>query len=108
MELELKITAESPKDLIKIAAKLSDLDVTLKDDIPFMPEDLMSDGNLINSNEEHHTKPTMNELKEALRIFSTIKGQDSALKLLYHFGVTRLSELPDDRRDELMMLTEQI
>ena len=108
MELELKITAESPKDLIKIAAKLSDLDVTLKDDIPFMPEDLMSDGNLINSNEEHHTKPTMNELKEALRIFSNIKGQDSALKLLNHFGVTRLSELPEDRRDELMMLTEQI
>ena len=42
----------------------------------------------------------MNELKEALRIFSTIKGQDSALKLLNHFGVTRLSELPEDRRDE--------
>ena len=108
MELELKVTAESPRELIKIAAKLSDLDAILKDDIPFMPEDLMSDGSLINSNEEHHTKPTMNELKEALRIFSTIKGQDSALKLLNHFGVTRLSELPEDRRDELMMLTEQI
>ena len=108
MELELKIVADNPRELIKIAAKLSDLDVTLKDDIPFMPEDLMSDGNLINSNEEHLTKPTMNELKEALRIFSTIKGQDSALKLLNHFGVTRLSELPEDRRDELKILTEQI
>ena len=64
MELELKIVADNPRELINIAAKLSDLDVTLKDDIPFMPEDLMSDGNLINSNEEHHTKPTMNELKE--------------------------------------------
>ena len=52
MELELKIVADNPRELIKIAAKLSDLDVTLKDDIPFMPEDLMSDGNLINSNEE--------------------------------------------------------
>ena len=62
MELELKIVADNPRELIKIAAKLSDLDVTLKDDIPFMPEDLMSDGNLINSNEEHLTKPTMNEL----------------------------------------------
>ena len=31
-----------------------------------------------------------------------------AKKLLNHFGVTRLSELPEDRRDELMMLTEQI
>ena len=29
----------------------------------------------------------MNELKEALRIFRTIKGQDSALKLLNHFGI---------------------
>ena len=79
------------RSLINIAAKLSDLDAILKDDIPFMPEDLMSDGNLINSNEEHHTKPTMNELKEALRIFSTIKGQDSALKLLNHFGIFFLS-----------------
>ena len=87
MKLELKITTESPRELINIAAKLSDLDAILKDDIPFMPEDLMSDGNLINSNEEHLTKPTMNELKEALRIFSTIKGQDSALKLLNHFKI---------------------
>ena len=38
MELELKVTAESPRELIKIAAKLSDLDAILKDDIPFMPE----------------------------------------------------------------------
>ena len=48
MELELKIVADNPRELIKIAAKLSDLDAILKDDIPFMPEDLMSDGNLIN------------------------------------------------------------
>ena len=60
MELELKIVADNPRELINIAAKLSDLDAILKDDIPFMPEDLMSDGNLINSNEEHLTKPTMN------------------------------------------------
>ena len=109
MKLELKINVDNPGELLRISAKLRDLESLRKDALPFFPDDPVIE----ETPEEQALSgpealtPTQDEMTNALRRFASEKGTEALLNILHQFGVMRFTELPEDRWADVLTEIEK-
>ena len=109
MKLELKIIPENERELLHIAAKLRDIESLVTDSIPFFPNDPSVYSKPKETNESEHNVfiPSQNEMLEKLNSFAEEKGPDALKEIFQSYGVSRFSELPEDKWFEVLKLMGQ-
>ena len=109
MKLELKIIPENERELLHIAAKLRDRDSLVSDSIPFFPNDpsVYSTSEETDKSEQKEYIPTEDEMLEKLNSFAKEKGPDALKGIFQSYGVSRFSEVPEDKWFEVLKLMEQ-
>ena len=109
MKFELKIIPKDERELLHIAAKLRDIESLVTDSIPFFPNDpsVYSKPKETNESEQNVFIPSQNEMLEKLNSFAEEKGPDALKEIFQSYGVSRFSELPEDKWFEVLKLMGQ-